>query len=388
MIFINKKIPYNQLEFLMFKIDEFSDELISKGKDVIKLTLGKSELPLDEEIKKVFVEKIYDPYDSLLVYPEGLPELKDAIKKYYLQFGIDKFETKNIIINTGTSPLFKIIFDLLVERGNEILLPKPYYSVYFFSSYLSHAKIKFYDINSKTKKIDMDSFRKNFSSDKTKLVILNSPGNPFGNIISPYEYEQILDIVNEKSFILSDEIYWNTYFGDRPKSILEIAEKYNNIIVANGFSKGFRMYAKRLGFLIIPDNLIQPFRVFQQHTLLTVDPVVQFAGIKALERKQDVEELNRIYKKRVDYTIEKLKDISEISMIIPEGGFYMTLLCHKYMTKNKIMTSLELVEDILINALVGVVPGSDFGIDKALRLSFTNSRFEEAIDRLNDYFRK
>lgn len=380
-----RKLPFENVEFQMFVIDELCDRLNHENKNIIKLTLGKSELPLAKEIKQVFVNKIYDKNDSLLVYPQGLPSLREAIVEYYKskQYIIN---TENIIINTGTSPLYKDLFRLVLEKDDEILLPRPYYSLYLFSAIFSDATIRYYNINLKNGKIDFESFKKFYSPQKTKIVVLNSPGNPLGNIISEEEFSNILNIVNKNSFILCDEIYNNVYFDDKPLSMLKYFND-NNIIVSNSFSKGFRMYTKRVGYLVIPKNLVFPFRVLQQHTLLTVDPVTQFACIEALKReKDDVAELCRIYKERRDYTVDCLNSISDIELIIPKGGFYFTIICSNFLKKHAINSSIELAKDILHKKGVGVVPGEDFGIEDSIRLSFTNSKYKQAIDIIKDYF--
>lgn len=380
-----KKFRFEKLEFLMFVLDELADDLQKKGRDIIKLTLGKSQERLHPAIIKAYINAIKDPSKRNLVYPQGLPELREKIAEWYVSLG-NITNQKNILINTGTSPLFKDLFRFLLEEGDEVLLPHPYYSVYHVSALLTPAKIKFYSIDPKTLKIDLDEFRSKFNPKKTKLVVLASPGNPYGNILTSDDYVEILKIVNNESYILSDEIYRNVGFEGRVPSILDVANKNDNIIVSNSFSKGFRMYTARVGFFILPDHLIEPFRVLLQHTLLTVNPSVQFACLEALNHLGEVENLSIIYSKRNEYTVKKFKNIPNVKVIKAKGGFYLVIMCGDFMKLRNLKTSLDLSKDILIKTGVAIVPGSDFGVENGIRISFTNTRFKEGIDRLAQYF--
>ena len=175
----------------MFVLDELADELLAKGKDVLKLTIGVPELPTPKPILDRISEALYDPDFVRRVYPEGLPELREAIvghynKKYQADTSID-----HVIVNTGTSPIFRNIFQLVSGEGREILLPRPYYALYVYCATLARATVKYYDIDMDTMRVDMDSFRRNFSPERTSLVVVNSPGNPIGNIVQPVELPEI-----------------------------------------------------------------------------------------------------------------------------------------------------------------------------------------------------
>jgi aspartate aminotransferase len=235
-------------------------------------------------------------------------------------------------------------------------------------------------------RVDMDSFRENFSPERTSLVVVNSPGNPLGNIVNPDELRQIYEIVDRQAYILNDEIYRNCLFYEDFKSPLEILPEYNDItIVTNSFSKGFRMYTKRVGFAIMPEELQVNLRVMQQHTLLCTDPCYQYGMIAALDDEESPAELAGIYKTRAEYTTEQLLETG-CEPIAAEGGFYAVLRCADWNKSHGFDSSKELAHDILNKAQVAVVPGTDFGIPQDLRLAFCNGRYDEGIDRLKRYF--
>ena len=298
----------NDLEFQMFVLDELADELIeNEDADVIKLTIGVSELPMPEPVLDAMVEKLNDPDFVRRVYPEGLPELREAIANFYNSHHKTDVSVDNVIVNTGSSPIFRNIFQLVSGPGLEIMIPRPYNALYLYCATLAGATVKFYDIDVDTKRVDMDSFRRNFSPEKTSLVVINSPGNPIGNIVTPEEMREMYEIIDGNAYVLNDEIYNNTTFYSEFHSPLALFPEHRDItIVTNSFSKGYRMYTKRIGFALLPTELQTNLRVIQQHTLLCTDPAYQYGMITALEDEASPAELNATYRARAEYTTERL----------------------------------------------------------------------------------
>ncbi len=381
-----KKLPSDRLEFQMFVLDELADALLAQGKDVIKITIGICELPVPDQVQKVFADTLYDYEKTHVVYPEGLPALRVAIAEYYNeQFNVPA-KPENVFINVGTSAVFRNLFQLLSRSGLEILLPKPYYCLYLLSAILTDATIKYYDIDSETGGIDFDSFNSVYDREKTSVVVINSPGNPIGNVIPKEDIVRLNDIVAGQAYIIHDEIYNNMVFYEDYVSPLTYLEKYTDShIITNAFSKGFRMYTKRVGYAIVPEPLTMPVRIMQQHTLLTADPVYQEGMIEALKDLESPREVRKLYRKRAEYSYETLKDTG-CDPIKSNGGFYITLNCDQWIKKKGFADSKDLAKDILEKAYVATVPGTDFGVPNGLRLSFCNDRYNEAIDRLRTYF--
>ncbi|MCZ6890346.1 MAG: aminotransferase class I/II-fold pyridoxal phosphate-dependent enzyme, partial [Gammaproteobacteria bacterium] len=370
----------------MFVLDELADDLIEQGADVVKLTIGVSELATPQIVLDRMVEKLKDPEFVRRVYPEGLPELREAIADFYnRRHGADVCAA-HVIVNTGSSPIFRNIFQLLSGPEYEIMIPRPYYALYLYCATLAGAKVKFYDIDVNTKRVDIDSFRRNFSPERTSLVVINSPGNPVGNIVTVDEMRDIYGIVDGQAYILNDEIYNNTLFYDEFHCPLAVLPEYKDAtIVTNSFSKGYRMYTKRIGFAILPEELQTNLRVIQQHTLLCTDPCYQYGMIAALADDQSPEQLRNIYRSRAEYTTECLAGTG-CEPVAAEGGFYAMLRCGKWNAARGFASSKELARDILQKAHVAVVPGTDFGVPDDLRLAFCNDRYDEGIDRLQEYF--
>ena len=376
----------SDLEFQMFVLDELADELIKQGADVLKLTIGVTEQPMPQNVLARMVDKLNDPGFVRRVYPEGLPELREAIAKFYNRRHGTDVSAANVIVNTGSSPIFRNIFQLLSGPEFEIMIPRPYYALYLYCATLAGATVKFYDIDVNTKRVDMDSFRRNFSPKRTSLVVINSPGNPVGNTVTLDEMREIYEIVDHNAYVLNDEIYNNMMFYDEFRTPLTALPQHEDItIVANSFSKGYRMYTKRVGFAILPEELQKHLRVIQQHTLLCTDPCYQYGMIAALEDEESPEQLTRLYRSRAEYTTQRLTGTG-CEPIAAEGGFYAMLRCKDWNAMHGFESSKELARDILEKVHVAVVPGTDFGVPDDLRLAFCNARYSEGIDRLREYF--
>lgn len=378
-------INFEKNRFLMFELDHMANKYEEDNQSIIRMTLGKSELPLHPNIIHSMQDAIGDFSKSSLVYPAGLPDLKKELANYYYKHYKETISPDNIIISAGTSNIFRNIFQLLVKEGDEVLLPLPYYSLYHFSALLVGAKVKYYKIDANTMELDRESFASQITH-KTKLVITNSPGNPLGNILTKEDYKFIDKTVNGKAYIISDEIYGNMCFDTPHFSCIQLKDTISPFIITNAFSKGYRMYSRRVGYCILPDELVVPLTVMQHHTLLTADPVSQFGAIEALKYTGEIEILRNLYKERRDYAVKRLGELERIRVIPSKGSFYITIDCEQFMKEYNIKSTRELAENIIDRQYVATVPGSDFKLDTMLRLSYSTTDFKEGIDRLVSYF--
>lgn len=381
-----QNINYYDNRFLMFVLDQMAYDYEREGKDVIRMTLGKSELPLHPQIISAMTGALEDFEKSAKVFPAGLPELKNELSAHYFsKYGVE-IPAENFIISVGTSTIFRNLFHLLTNETDEVLLPMPYYSLYNFCAQLTGASIKYYEIDLQTLRLNKESFRANFS-DKTKIVVINTPGNPLGNILTEDELYFMDEVVNDRAVIVNDEIYANMCFDNKGSSVMQLKNTKSTFITTNAFSKGYRMYSRRVGYCIVPDELVLPLTVIQHHTLLTADPVVQYGAVEALRHPGEIEVLRTAYKRRRDYTEQMLNQVDGIHVYHAEGSFYITVDCAEFMRTKGYQTSLALAEAIMKEKYVAVVPGSDFGLPHTLRLSFSALAYEAGINRLAEFFK-
>ena len=382
----NHDINFFDNRFLMFEMDYMAYEYENAGKEPIRLTLGKSELPLHPDINRAIIDALENFKTSSLVFPGGLPDLKVRLAQYYKDKNNLDINPDNIVISVGTSTIFRNLFYLYLEKGDDVLLPNPYYSLYHFSALLARANIKYYNIDTDTLRLDRESFKKNFT-DKTKLVVINSPGNPLGNYLTMDDLKFIDSVVDGRAPIINDEVYENVCFDGQSPSVMEMTDAASVFITTNSFSKGYRMYSRRVGWCIVPDELVTPMNVIQHHTLLTTDPVCQFGALKALDFQSEVDHIRSLYKGRRDYTVEQFEQVENVKALPAAGSFYLTLDCKQFMEDTGIKTSLDLATQIMERTSVATVPGSDFGLPQTLRLSYSAARYNDGIDRMVDFFK-
>jgi aspartate/methionine/tyrosine aminotransferase len=269
-----------------------------------------------------------------------------------------------------------------LESGQEVIISDPGYACYpNFISFLGGVPVR-------VPVYEKDGFE--FApvaiqariSDKTKAVLINSPSNPTGNLLSE---DTMRAIARFSPYIISDEIYHGLVYEGREHSILEYTD---HAFVLNGFSKLYAMTGLRLGYLIAPERFIRPIQKMQQNFFICASSLAQRAGIAALQDTfQDVAEMKRIYNQRRLFMIRRLKEMGFGITIEPTGAFYVFANA-RHISGD----SYKLAFDILEKAHVGVTPGIDFGKNGEgyLRFSYANSmeNIGEGLDRIEQYLKK
>ncbi len=378
-------VSFGDERFLMFVLDELADQLARTNDDVIRLTLGKVEESPCAAVNAAMVDAATDFDRSSLVFPGGLPQLRERLADEYREKCGVTIEPGRFVVSVGTSMAFRNLNQILAGPGDEVLVPMPYYPLYVFTAQLAGASVRYYKIDPQTLTVDLESLAAAMT-ERTRIVVVNSPGNPLGNVLSLPEFAEIDRIVAGRAVLISDEIYNNCQFDDPPFSAVQLADPVSPIVVTNAFSKGHRMYARRVGYSMVPAELVEPLTVIQHHTLLTTDPVPQFGAIAALDNQDGVADLVARYRARRDYTVAAFAGVPGVTALPSRGGFYLTLDCSDHLRGHPGWNSLDLAVDLLRKTHVATVPGADFGLAEALRLSYTSAGFEEGIDRLVGYF--
>lgn len=383
--------PSSVPTFRMFVIDHLAQEHRRAGRDVISLTLGQSDLPLHPRIVREIQVATSDPVKSNLVCPGGLPELRAALAARYSAIGSRAITSERILIDNGTSSLYPILLRIIGGSGGSLLVPHPYYPLYLVAASLAGAAVNHYGIDLHTMQIDMDSLRASITSD-TRAIIVNSPGNPLGNIVTQSELADILSLLPTDAFIILDEIYENMIFGSEfplaPNLLRGDSDLTQRVIITNSLSKGYRMYTKRVGWCVVPTSLSSQMLAIYQHTRLTVDPCAQYGALEALQNEGEVATVRASHRERWKYAHDTLSGISLLRTLPCRGGFYCTLDCRALCREAAPTSDSALAIDILQKTGVATVPGEDFGLPGHLRLSFTSDRFRDAVCRLAAYFER
>jgi len=359
----------------------------AKGHDIIHLEIGQPDFQPLTQIIDATIQAIRDGKTGYTV-SSGIPELRQAISQVYSEdFKINIDPQTEVKITAGAKlGILSAIFSIL-DEGESLIVPEPYWVSYPDMTQL--ARGRYVPIHM------MDDFSLNqgaileaMSKGKIRAILINSPNNPSGHILTTEEIEFLKDLVADYNIlIISDEIYNDYIYIDTPIRTLltEFDDWCNNIIIVNGFSKTFSMTGYRLGYTISNPSIANGIlKIIQASTSCPVN-FCQWAGIIALkERLKAREIINNLFPKRREVLLEEAQKTEGISLSSIDGAFYGFL---KYEFTDK--PSEEVAEDLLINANVCVIPGTAFGVSTEgyLRVTFSRSieEIREGFSRIRDY---
>ena len=376
-----------------------ANKLTAAGEDVVSFGAGEPDFPTPNFIQKAAVEamdKGYTGYTSA----SGLPELKEAaVAKFASDYSVE-YSTEEVIVGNGGKQVLFNGLSAILEAGDEVLIPKPYWVSYPELVKLAGGTPIF--INTKAEnnfKLKAAELKKNIT-DKTKAIIINSPSNPDGHFYSQPEIKELLEVLIERNiFIISDEIYDKLLYDDQEfKSMIELfPELKERLLVVNGMSKTYSMTGWRVGFGFANKKWISSMVKIQSHTTSNVNTIAQYASAKALaneDLEKVIDERRDVYQKRRDLTAELLAEIKELKAIKPAGAFYFFIDISKLKGKKiegeKIRGSLSFSDLLLKEKKVAVVPGIAFGMDNFVRISFAlgEEKIREGIKRIADFVKK
>lgn len=367
--------------FIVMEVLEKARELERQGRNIIHLEVGEPDFPTPRCICEAAQEAM-EKGETHYTHSLGILELREAICEHYREKYRVHVDPGQILVTSGTSPALFMIFSALLEVGEEIIMSDPHYSCYPNYANFLGAKPVFVNV------YEEDGFQlrpeeiKKKMDPETRAILINSPSNPTGNLLSSERMEKVSGLGLP---IISDEIYHGLVYGDKEHSILEFTD---NAFVLNGFSKLYAMTGWRLGYVIAPPEFVRPLQKMQQNFFISASSISQWAGLAALTNAQDdVEQMKTTYDKRRRYMIRRVRELGFGLTVEPSGAFYI-LVNARHLTDS----SYELAFEILEKAGVGVTPGIDFGenAEGYLRLSYANSleNIEEGLKRLEGFLNR
>lgn len=363
--------------FLVMDVLERAKEKEAAGEDVIHLEVGEPDFETPEVIREAAIEAIRSGL-TRYTHSQGLLELREAIVEYYRsQYGVS-FSPDQVVVTSGSSPAILLALSALLDPGDEIILTNPYYACYPNFVRVLEGEPVFVPLSGKTGfQIDPDRVAAAVSK-RTKAVFINSPANPTGAVASE---ETLKALAGLEVPIVSDEIYHELVYGPRARSILEFTDQ---ALVVNGFSKRYAMTGWRLGFLILPPELVRPVQKLQQNLFIAANAFVQMAGITALEKGgPSVEAMRQTFDARRRILLDGLRSLGFPVEVEPAGAFYILTRADHLNPDSR-----RLASDILEKTNVAVTPGIDFGSEAEGHLRFSyatgEKRIREGIRRLGE----
>lgn len=365
--------------FIVMEILEKAKQIEKHGRGVIHLEIGEPDFDTPICIKEKAIKAIKEG-KTKYTHSLGLLELREAIAEYYLKEYKVIISPEQVIITSGTSVGLFLIFACLLNSGDEVILPHPYYPCYpNFIKFLDGVPV-FVELEEKDGFWYYPDKIKEKISKKTKAILVNSPSNPTGRVLDNITLNEIAQI---GKLVISDEIYHGlVYNNTHAHSILEFTD---NAFVLNGFSKKYAMTGWRLGYLIAPKEYLRTIQKLHQNFFICANEFVQWAGITAISQAEDeVKKMVEIYDKRRKFMVNKLKNIGFGITKSPDGAFYILANASRF-SKD----SFKLATKILEETFVAVTPGIDFGpnVEGYIRFTYTNSleNIKEALGRIEEY---
>ena len=372
------------------KANELDVELKKQGDYIVRFGIGQPDFNTPENIKDAG-KKAIDDNKTKYTPAAGIGELKEAIvNKFKKDNGLD-YEPANILAGIGAKQVLDTIMRAFVNPGDGVLIPKPYWVSYTQQVVLSDGTPLEVDFKDDLK-IDIEHLKKIITDFKNpiKLIIINSPNNPTGAVYSKEELEEVAQICLENGiYIIADEVYEKFIYGDvTHHSIAGFSQDLKDItITVNAVSKTYAMTGWRIGYCAADQAIIKQMSKIQEQSPSNPCSIAQWAAIEAMEGDQgSVELMRNEYEKRRNYVYDRLKAIDGIECSLPEGAFYaFPKVSDLY--NSRIKSSDDFSGQLLEEGRVAVVPGSAFGDDRYIRISYAASmdKIVEGMNRIEKF---
>ena len=372
-------------------IDTKAKALKAQGVDIINLSAGEPDFDTPEHIKEAAIKAMRDGFTKYTAVG-GIIELKEAIaRKIELDYNLT-YRPEDIMVSTGGKQVLYNVTQAILDPGDEVIVPVPYWVSYPAMVELAGAAVKFLPSDAESNfALDIPALGAMITS-KTKALILNSPSNPTGAVYSRDDLKTVAELAVAHNFvIITDDIYDHIRFDGRsPENVASIMpEAKDHVVVVNGVSKTYAMTGWRIGYLAGPEAIVKAATKIQSQSTSNPNSIAQKATLAALTGPQDgVREMRDAFLQRRKYIVERLRAIPGVSCTEPEGAFYVFPNLSSYYGREasgrKIDDSLDMAGYLLEKARIAGVPGTAFGDDRFMRFSYATDlkKIEQGMDRL------
>ena len=368
------------------------NELRAQGIDVVGFTVGEPDFPTPEYIKTAGINAIKENF-TRYTSGTGIPELRDAVVEKLKRDNGLHYKRENIAVSNGAKHSISNVIFAVLNPGDEVLIPTPYWLSYPAMVTLCGGKCVFVPTTIENGyKLTPETLQK-YITPRTKLLLLNSPNNPTGAVYSKEELEALVPVIKDSGiWVISDEIYEKLVYGDAKfESFAQFDEIKDQVILINGVSKAYSMTGWRIGYLAACLEIVKAVEKVQSHFTSSCCSISQKAAVKAIQ--EDSEELTMMqeaFARRLELGLKLLNEIPDLPVSPPQGAFYLFPQCDAYYGKSyqgkTINNSIEMAEYFLDVCHVAVVPGKSFGSDQNFRISYatSESEIEKGIRRLQE----
>jgi aspartate aminotransferase len=369
------------------KVAAEADRLRREGIDVVDYGAGEPDFPTPDNIKRAAVAAI-DANFTKYTPTGGTVELKKAIcERHRTDYGTDYSPAECMVTVGGKHAIFNIM-QAAIGPGDEVIIPVPYWVTYKDVVNYAGGKCVFVETDEANGfQVTADAIAKHITN-KSKLLIINSPNNPSGSVLSRAEFERIYDLTSKRGIqLMTDECYCRFLYEGEPFSIASMPGAKEHVVVAGSLSKTYAMTGWRIGFALAPKPLIDAMMKLQSHTTSNPTSISQKAAIEALRGPQDsIPVMLAEYRKRRDFVVKRLRSITGVKIAEPKGAFYAYPNVSVGF-RDGISSALQFSERLLSEAHVAVVPGEAFGTNEHVRISYATSmtELERGLDRIERF---
>jgi len=369
------------------KVAADADRLRREGIDVVDFGAGEPDFPTPDNIKKAAIAAI-DANFTKYTPTGGTVEIKQAIcARHHDDYGTSYTPAECLVTVGGKHAIFNIM-QALIQPGDEVVIPVPYWVTYKDVVNYAGGKCVFVESDEASGfTYSADDIAPHIT-DKTKLLIINSPCNPSGAVLSREEFERIYHLAVKRGVqLMTDECYCRFLYDDEPFSIASMPGAKEHVLIAGSLSKTYSMTGWRVGFALAPKPLIDAMLKLQSHTTSNPTSIAQKAAIEALRGPQDsIPIMLAEYRRRRDFVIQRLRAIPGVKIAEPRGAFYAYPNISVGF-RNGITSALQFSEKLLSEAHVAVVPGEAFGTSEHVRISYATSmkELERGLDRIDRF---
>jgi aspartate aminotransferase len=376
-------------ESITMAITQLANELKASGKDILSFSAGEPDFHTPQVIKNSAIAAINDGFTKYTAV-DGIPELKTAIVNKLKRDNNLNYNNNQVIVSNGAKHSLFNLFQTLINPDDEVIIPSPYWVTYPELVLYSGGKVV------KIKTQDIDGFKitpkqlKNAITSKTKMLILTTPSNPTGSVYTKKELQDLAEILKDTDiFIASDEMYEKLLYEGTFTSVASISEDmFKRTITINGLSKSVAMTGWRFGYLCAYDEkIIKAMKKLQGQSTSNINSITQKAAITALngEADDDIEMMRKEFIKRRNVAVELFNDIKELSVLKPDGAFYLFVNIQA-ISQDSLQFSKQLLEEMG----VAVVPGVGFGSEGYFRFSFATDleTIKKGIYRIKQFIEK
>lgn len=372
-------------------------EMKEKGIDVISFGAGEPDFNTPENIINAAIKAMQEG-NTKYTNVNGILPLREAICKKFKEDNGLIYKPSQIVVSTGAKQSLANVFLAILNPGDEVIVPNPYWVSYPELIRLADGKPVFVESDETSSyKFTKENLEKAVT-EKTKAIILNTPNNPTGTIYNKEELIEIAEFAKKYDLIIvSDEMYEKLiYDGESHVSIASVShDAYERTIVINGLSKSYAMTGWRLGYCGATEKIAKLMTNIQSHMTSNVCSITQYAAVEALNGPQDkVKEMIFEFERRRNYMAKTLEEMNNLSIIKPQGAFYIMINIDECLGKEingeKINDSMDFSAKLLENEKVAVIPGKAFGLDNYVRVSYATSMelIEKGLERINKFVNK